>query len=156
MALVVKNLLASAGGVRDMGSIPGSGRLTEVGNGNPLQYSCLGNPMNRGAWQDTVHRVTKSWTRPKWLSTDCSMPGFPVLHYLPDFAQTRVHWVDDAIQPSHPLSAPSPLALSLSQHQGLFQLVSSLHQVAKAWRFSFNISPFNEYSGLISFQIFGR
>ena len=65
VALVVKNLLASAGGVRDMGSIPGSGRLTEVGNGNPLQYSCLGNPMNRGAWQDTVHRVTKSWTRPK-------------------------------------------------------------------------------------------
>ena len=46
--------------------------------------------------------------------------------------------------------------LSLSQHEGLFQLVSSLHQVAKAWRFSFNISPFNEYSGLISFRTFGR
>ena len=56
---------------------------------------------------------------------DCSTPGFPVLHYLPEFAQTHVHWVGDAIQPSHPLSSPSPPALSLSQHQGLFQWVSS-------------------------------
>ena len=48
---------------------------------------------------------------------DCSTPGFPVLHYLPEFAQTRVHWVGDAIQPSHPLLPPSPPALSLSQHQ---------------------------------------
>ena len=52
---------------------------------------------------------------------DCSTPGFSVLHYLLEFAQTHVHWVDDAIQPSHPLSSPSPLALNLSQHQGLFQ-----------------------------------
>ena len=52
---------------------------------------------------------------------DCSTPGFPVLHYLPEFAQTHVHGVSDAIQPSHPLSSPSPSALSLSQHQGLFQ-----------------------------------
>ena len=51
---------------------------------------------------------------------DCSAPGFPVLHLLPEFAQTYVHWVGDAIQPSHPLSAPSP-AFNLSQHQGLFQ-----------------------------------
>ena len=49
-----------------------------------------------------------------------NMPGFPVLHYLLEFAQTRVHWLGDAIQPSHPLSPPSPSALSLSQHQGLF------------------------------------
>ena len=63
--------------------------------------------------------------------TDSSMPGFPVLHYLLEFAQTHVHWVDDAIQPSHPLSPPSPPALNLSQHQGLFQWVSSLHQMAK-------------------------
>ena len=61
---------------------------------------------------------------------DCSRPGFPVLHYLPEFAQTHVHWVSDAIQPSHPLS-PSSLALSLSQHQGLFQWVSFSHQVAR-------------------------
>ena len=62
---------------------------------------------------------------------DCSMPAFPVLHYLLEFAQTHVHWVSDAIQPSHPLSPPSPPALNLSQPQGLFQPVSSLHQVAK-------------------------
>ena len=63
---------------------------------------------------------------------DCSTPGFFVLHYLLGFAQTRVHWVGDAIQPSHP-QPPSPPALNLSQHQGLFQWVSSLHQVAKEY-----------------------
>ena len=72
----------------------------------------------------------------KWCTTLCdlidgSMPGFPVLHYLPEVAQTLVHWVGDAIQPSHPLSSPSPPALNLSQHQGLFQWVGSLDQVAK-------------------------
>ena len=60
-----------------------------------------------------------------------STPGLPVHHQLPEFTQTHVHWVGDAIQPSHPLSSPSPSALNLSQHQGLFQWVSSLHQVAK-------------------------
>ena len=63
--------------------------------------------------------------------TDCSMPGSCVFHYLPKSAQIHAHWVGDAIQPSHPLSLPSPLALSLSKHQGLFQWVSSSHQVAK-------------------------
>ena len=63
--------------------------------------------------------------------TNCSTPGFPVLHHLPEFAQTHIHWVSDAIQPSHPLSPPSPPAFSLSQHQGLLQWVCSLHQVAK-------------------------
>ena len=62
---------------------------------------------------------------------DCSTPGFPVRHYLLEFAQTHVHWVGDAIQPSHPLSSPSPPAFNLSKHQGLFQWVSSSHQVAK-------------------------
>ena len=52
---------------------------------------------------------------------DCSTPGFPVLHYLLECAETHIHWISDAIQPSHPLSPPSPLALSLSQYQGLFQ-----------------------------------
>ena len=61
----------------------------------------------------------------------CSTPGFPVLSYLLKFAQIHVHWVDDAIQPSHPLLSPYPPALNLSQHQGLFQWVGSLHQVAK-------------------------
>ena len=63
--------------------------------------------------------------------TDCSTLGFTVLHYLPEFAEIHVYWIDDAIQPSHPLSSPSPPALNLSQHQGLFQRVSSSHQVAK-------------------------
>ena len=62
---------------------------------------------------------------------DRSTPGFPVLHYLPECAQAHVHWVSDAIQPSHPLSPPSPPALNLSQHQSLLQWISSLHQVAK-------------------------
>jgi len=62
---------------------------------------------------------------------DCSMPGFPVLHYLPEFAQTHLPWVSDAIQPSHPLSSCSSPALSLSQHQGLFHWVGSLHQAVK-------------------------
>ena len=67
-----------------------------------------------------------------WNPVDCSTPGFPVLHYLPEFAQTQVHWIGDAIQPSHPLSSPSPHALNLSQHQDFFfQWVSSSHQVAK-------------------------
>ena len=61
---------------------------------------------------------------------DCSTSGFPVHHQLPDFTQTHVHWVGDAIQPSHPLLSPSP-AFNLCQHQGLFQWVGSLYQVAK-------------------------
>ena len=62
-------------------------------------------------------------------SMDCSMPGFPVLHRLPGLAQTHVHQIGDAIQPSHPLSSPSPPAFNLSQDQGLFQSVGCLHQV---------------------------
>ena len=62
---------------------------------------------------------------------DCSTPGFPVLHYLPEFAQTHVPWVSDDIQPSYPLLSPSPSALNLSQNQGLFQWTGSLPHVAK-------------------------
>ena len=62
MALVVKNLPASAGDIRNMGSIPGLGRFLGGGHGNPLQYSCLENPMDRRAWWVTVHRITKSQT----------------------------------------------------------------------------------------------
>ena len=62
---------------------------------------------------------------------ECSMPGFPVHHLFPELDQTHVHRVGDVIQPSHPLLPPSPPAFNLSQHQGLFQWVSSLHQVAK-------------------------
>ena len=74
---------------------------------------------------------------------DCSMPDFPVLHYLPEFAQTHVHWVGDAIQLSHPLSSPSAPAFNLSQHQGLFQCVGSSHQVAKVLGASVSVLPMN-------------
>ena len=80
--------------------------------------------------------------------TNRSTPGLPVHHQLLESTQTHVHWVGDAIQPSHPLSSPSPLALNVSQHQSLLQWVSSSHQVA-----SFMISPSNEHSGLISFRM---
>ena len=83
----------------------------------------------------------------------CSTPGFPVLHHLLELAQTHVHWVGDAIQPLHPLLSPSPSAFNLSQHQGLFQWVSSSHQVTKYWSLSLSISPSNEYSELISFRM---
>ena len=66
---------------------------------------------------------------------DCSTPGLPIHHQLQEFTQIHVHWVCDAIQPSHPLSSPSPPAHNLSQHQGLFKWVSSPHQVAKVLEF---------------------
>ena len=69
VALVVKNMPASAGAIREVGLIPGSGRSPGVGNGSPLQYSCLEDPMDRGAWLATVHRVAKSLTQLKLLST---------------------------------------------------------------------------------------
>ena len=116
-----------------------------TGNGNPVQYSCLKNPIYIEAWRATVHGVAKSRTRRsdfdftlshrtdlKQFSsaaqscptlcdpTDSSTPALPVRHQLLEFTQTHVHWVGDAIQPSHPLSSPPPPALNLSQHQGLF------------------------------------
>ena len=73
---------------------------------------------------------------------DYSIPGLPVHHQLPEFTQTHVHWVGDAIQPSHPLSSSSPSAFNLSQHQGLFQLVSSSHKVAKVLEFQLQHQSF--------------
>ena len=73
---------------------------------------------------------------------DCSTPGFSVHHQLPELAHTHVHWVGDAIQPSHPLSSPSPLAFNVSQHQGLFSGVSSSHQVAKVLKFQLQHQSF--------------
>ena len=84
---------------------------------------------------------------------DCSTPFFPVLHHLPKIAQTHVHWAADAIQPSHPLLPPSLPALSLSQHQGLFQRDSSLYQVVKILELQLQHQSSNQYSGLISFRI---
>ena len=92
---------------------------------------------------------------------DCNTPGLPVHYQLPEFTQTHVHQVGDAIQPSHPLSAPSPLTFNLSQHQGVFQWVSSLHQVAKvlelqlqhqSFQWIFKTGFFLEMNDLISLQ----
>ena len=79
-----------------------------------------------------------------------STPGLAVHHRLPEFTQTHVHWVGDVIQPSHPLSSPSPPALNLFQHQGLFKWISSVHQVAKVLEFQLQHQSFQ---GLISFRM---
>ena len=75
---------------------------------------------DREAWHASVHGVCSLWG-----------PGLPVHHQIPEFTQTHLHWVSDAIQPSHPLSSPSPPAFTLSQYQGLFKWVSFSYQVAK-------------------------
>ena len=88
-----------------------------------------------------------------WDPMDCSTPGFPVHHQLPELVQTYVHWLGDAIQPYYPLLSLSTSAFNLSQHQHLFQGASSSHKVPKYWSFSFRVSPSNEHSGLISFRM---
>ena len=87
---------------------------------------------------------------------DCSTQGLTVHRQLPEFTQTYVHWVGEAIQPSYPLLSPFPPAFSVSQHQGLrIRWHESVLRIRwpKYWSFSFSISPFNEYSGLISFRM---
>ncbi|CAI9172259.1 unnamed protein product [Rangifer tarandus platyrhynchus] len=85
---------------------------------------------------------------------DHSTPGLPVHHQLPEPTQTHVHQVSDAIQPSHPLSSPSPPALNPSQHQVAFLNESALRiRWPNSWSFSFNISPSDEHSGRISFLL---
>ena len=85
--------------------------------------------------------------------TDCSTPAFPVHHQLPELAQTHVHQVSDTIQPSHLLSSPSPPASIFPSIRIFFNEPVLPIRWPKYWRFSFNISPFNEYSGLISLRI---
>ena len=82
-----------------------------------------------------------------------STPDLPVHHQLPEFTETHVHRVSDAIQPSHPLSSPSPPAPNPSQHQSLLQWVNSRRRWPKYWRFSFSIIPSKEVPGLISFRM---
>ena len=100
--LVVKNLPASAGDIRDAGSIPGSGRSPRGGHGNPLQSSCLQNPMDRGAWWDAVQGVAKSWTRLKWLS----MRARTILELL------------IKLQPKGPLKQGDPVSLHGEEGKG--------------------------------------
>ena len=84
---------------------------------------------------------------------NCSTWGLPVHHQLPELTQTHIHRVSDAIQPSHPLSSPSPPAPNPSQHQSLFQWVNSSHEWPKYWSFSFSNIPSKELPGLISFRM---
>ena len=84
---------------------------------------------------------------------NCSTPGLPVHHQLPGFTQTRVDWVSDAIQPSHPLSSPSPPAFNLSQHQDFSDESALRIRWPKYWSSRFSISPSNEYLRLISFRM---
>ena len=84
---------------------------------------------------------------------NCSMPGLPVHHQLPEFTQTHVHRVGDAIQPFHPLSSASPPAPNPSQHQSLFHESTLLMRWPKYWSFSFSIIPSKEHPGLISFKM---
>ena len=125
--------------------------------------------MNREAWHPVAHGVAKSqtplsyWTELNyvylsylWLCLcsdaqscltlrdpkDCSTPALPVHHQFPEFTQTHVHWVGDAIQPSHPLSSPSSPVFNLFPNQGLFKWVSSSHQVAKVLEFQLQYQSF--------------
>ena len=109
-----------------------------------------------------THEISTSVSSVQLLAQSCptlcdpmnrNTPGLPVHHQLPEFTQTHVHWVNDAIQPSHPLPSPSPSAPNPSQHQGLFQWVNSSHEWPKYWSFSFSIIPSKEHSGLISFRM---
>ena len=145
---MVKNPPANAGDAGDSGLVPLLGRFPGGANGNPLQYFCLGDSRDRGAWWAAVHVIAESdmTEQPsthalvficrcisvqfssvtQLCPTLCdpmnrSTPGLPVHHQLPEFTQTHVHRVGDAIQPSHPLSCPPPPAPNPSQRQGLFQ-----------------------------------
>ena len=113
----------------------GMGR--EVGGGFRMGNTCT--PMWFMSMYGKNHSVQFSSVTQSCLTLcnpmNRSMPGLPVHHQLPEFTQTHVHWVNDAIQPSHPLSSPSLPALNPSQHQGLFQWVNSLHEVAKVLEF---------------------
>ena len=108
-----------------------------------------------GPWQLSWNCLVAKSCPTLWNPMNCSTPGFPVPHHLLEFAQTHVHWVGDAIRPSHPLSFPSPPAFNLSQHQSLFQWVgSSLIVLVSVLELQlFSISPSDEYSELISFRI---
>ena len=99
VALVVKNLPANSRDIRDVGSIPGSGRSPGGGHGNSLQYSCLQNVMDRGAWRATVHKVAKSWTLMKWLSMHAQRTDSTVGLVWDQECQHNLAWVPS---PNHP------------------------------------------------------
>ena len=105
----------SACNAGDLGFISGSGRSPGVGIGNPLQYSCLKKSMDRGDWWTTVQVSSVAQSCLTLCDPmNCSMPDLTVHHQLLELTQIHVHWVGDAIQPSHPLLSPSPATFNLS------------------------------------------
>ena len=106
------------------------------------EQKCRYNETETDSWYRGQTSVVQ-WHSNVWLFvTPWAAPGFPVHHQLPEFTQSDVHQVGDAIQPSHPLSSPSPPTFNLSHHQGLFKWVSSSHQVAKVLEFQLQYQSF--------------
>ena len=121
---------------------------------NPKKQTKLGNADRRKCiiMEYQFSSVTQSW--PTLCDPmNCSRPGLPVHHHLPEFTQTHVHLVGDAIQLSHSLSSPFPPAPNPSQHQSLFQWVNLHMRWPKYWSFSFSIFPSKAHPGLISFRM---
>ena len=109
---------------------------------SPLRFTW---PLMKPFYQELKHHLSsvQSLIHVRlFVTMNRSTADFPVHHQLPESTQTHVHWVSDAIQPSHPLSSPSPPVLNLSQHQGLFKWVSSSHQVAKVLEFQLQRQSF--------------
>ena len=115
---------------------------------NIKERRVLPTSMWKRSWVDTLQY---RWVQFSSVTQSCptlcdpmnrSTPGLPVHHQLPEFNQTHIHWVGDTIQPSHPLSSTSPPAFNLSQHQGLFKWVRSLHQMAKVLEFQLQHQSF--------------
>ena len=121
-------------------TLPSMWRVWKAKMPKPLSFASI--PWESGSAICTLVQFSSVASDPLWPHGLYATPGLPVHHQLPEFTQTHVHWVDDAIQPSHPLSSPSPPAFNLSQHQGLFQWVSSSHQVAKVLEFQPQHQPF--------------
>ena len=121
-------------------------KITTDGDWSHEIKRCL--PLGRKAMTNLVQFSSVTQSCPTFCDPmNCSTPGLPVHHQLPESTQTHVHCVCDAIQPSHPLSSPSPPALNLSQHQGLFQGVNSSHQVAKILEFQLQHQSLQWISG---------
>ena len=146
---VVENLPDNSG---DLGLIPWVRKIPWRRKWQPTPDTCLGISMDRGAWwgssgvaknQTSLRDSVQSVQLYPILCNpmNCSTPGFPVHHQLLECSQTHVHWVGNAIQPSHPLLSPSPPAFNPSQHQGLFQWVSS-HQMARVLEFQLQHQSF--------------
>ena len=164
-----KESACNAGNARDSGSIPGSGRSPEGGNGNPLQYSCVENPMGRGAWQVTVHRVTKSRTRLNthalssvqslsriWLfATPWTAARQASLSITSSRSLPKLMSIE-SVMPSNHLILCRPLLLLPSIFPSI-RVFSNESALPIRWQkyksFSFNISPSSEYPGLISFRM---